>query len=390
MPGGPTSARAGSGRRGKGRMPKKGGKSAAPVDDEETIKRKTKRIKEIMESWLAEANIEPDTALVNKIYDSQGWPRNNGPDEPVMSNKLVFQGENREGSSGSDKISSVAVKQFGKAMKDMCPLHCNVKALCFWRLAVEDEGVKGIVEFAAKPPKPDVWEGLVNLELIECNLSHVACELLAERLRANIALRSLVLDFNPIGDAGVKHLAAGLRRNAKVSSLRLAYCGITSAAGPDIADGMIEGSKIKVLDLKGNRLGIHVPSSGHTVQGHALIPMFAALHNVVLETEDKLQAKALAKQREEARAAAAAVDEGGTAAEPAAPPAQPPGRPDQPKEFSLEYVLKFEHQVSVCLSVCFSPLLPPPTCPPPFSLPSLPASLPAPLPPSLPPTLHNN
>jgi hypothetical protein len=32
-------------------MPKKGGKSAAPVDDEETIKRKSKRIKEIMEHW---------------------------------------------------------------------------------------------------------------------------------------------------------------------------------------------------------------------------------------------------------------------------------------------------------------------------------------------------
>ena len=66
-------------------------------------------------------------------------------------------------------------------MKEMCPLHCNVKALCFWRLAVHDEGVKGIVEFAAKPPKLDVWEGLVNLELIECNLSHLACDLLAER-----------------------------------------------------------------------------------------------------------------------------------------------------------------------------------------------------------------
>ena len=95
-------------------MPKKGGKSAAPVDDEKTIEVKKKRIKEVMEHWLSEANIEPDNALVYKIYDSQGWPRNNGPDEPVMSNKLVFQGENREGSAGSDNISSVAVKQFGK------------------------------------------------------------------------------------------------------------------------------------------------------------------------------------------------------------------------------------------------------------------------------------
>ena len=53
-------------------------------------------------------------------------------------------------------------------MKEMCPLHCNVKALCFWRLAVQDEGVKGIVEFATKPPKLDVWEGLVCVCVCVC------------------------------------------------------------------------------------------------------------------------------------------------------------------------------------------------------------------------------
>lgn len=233
-------------------MPKKGAKGAAPVDDDVTISKKSKRVKEIMEKWLREANISADSALVYKIYDSQGWPRPNGPDGE-MTKKIVFAGENREGSSASDKISSVAVKQFGKAMKEMCPLHCNVKALAFWRLAVEDEGVKGIVEFAAKPPKPDVWEGLANLELIECNLSAVSCDLLGEKLATNIALKSLVLDFNPLGDDGVKILAEGLRKNSKLTTLQLAYCGITSASGQYLADGMIKGSKIKVLDLKGNR-----------------------------------------------------------------------------------------------------------------------------------------
>lgn len=172
-------------------MPKKGGKGAASADSEETIKFKSKRVKEIIEKWLHEANIDLDSALVNKIYDSQGWPRANGPEDAAMSNKLVFAGENREGSSSSDKISSIAVKQFGKAMKEICPLHANVKAICFWRLAVEDEGVKGIVEFAAKPPKPDVWEGLVNLELIECKITAVSCDLLGEKLRGSIPLKSL-------------------------------------------------------------------------------------------------------------------------------------------------------------------------------------------------------
>ena len=187
--------------------PKK--KGAGPADDPEVIKLKMKRIKEITEKWLHEANIEPDYVLVNKIYDSQGWPRPNGPDGAEMTSKLVFAGENREGSSAYDKISSVAVKQFGKAMKEMCPLHCNVQSLAFWQLEVEDEGVKGLVEFMGKLPKPDVWEGLVNLELISCHLTAASCELLAEKLAHNCALRSLVLDFNPIGDEGIKHLAAG-------------------------------------------------------------------------------------------------------------------------------------------------------------------------------------
>ena len=275
-------------------MPKKSGKSAVPVDDEETIKRKSKRVKEIVDGKMKEVNIEPDAALVNKIYDSQGWPRANGPEPPEMTMKLIFAGENREGSSSSDKISSVAVKQFGKALVDACPLHCNVKALAFWRLAVEDDGVKGIVEFVAKTPKPDVWpwEGLVNLELIECNLSAVSCQLLADELARNCALKSLVLDFNPIGDTGASILAQGLKRNSVLSTLKLAYCGITSAAAQPIADGLIQGSKIKILDLKGNRLGIHTSRSGQSLQGYAMIPMFAALRNTVVETESSLQAKA--------------------------------------------------------------------------------------------------
>jgi hypothetical protein len=41
---------------------------------------------------------------------------------------------------------------------------------------------------------------------------------------------------------------------------------LTSAAGPDVADGMIQGSKIKGLCLKGNRLGIHTAGNGQALQ----------------------------------------------------------------------------------------------------------------------------
>jgi hypothetical protein len=49
-------------------------------------------------------------------------------------------------------------------------------------------------------------------------------------------------------------LHARLRCNTKVSTLRLAYCSITSTAAHHIADGLIAGSKIKVKGL-GFRVG---------------------------------------------------------------------------------------------------------------------------------------
>jgi Ran GTPase-activating protein (RanGAP) involved in mRNA processing and transport len=90
----------------------------------------------------------------------------------------------------------------------------------------------------------------------------VSCQLLADELARNCALKSLVLDFNPIGDTGASILAQGLKRHSVLSTLKLAYCGITSAAAQPIADGLIQGSKIKILDLKGNRLGIHTAREG--------------------------------------------------------------------------------------------------------------------------------
>ena len=342
-------------------MPKKGGK-AAPVDDPETIAKKKKRIKEITDRWLNEANILPDKALVDKIYASQvrhvwskcrlerhavldallccmqGW----NEDDPKATDQLVFAAQNREGTSGPDvsKIDSLAVKQFGKAMKEMCPLHCKVKAMAFWRQAVEDEGIKGIVEFASKPPKPDVWEGLVALELVECNISAVGCDLLGEKLKVNIPLKSLCLDHNPIGNTGLQHLAEALKNNSKVTTLSLAWCGISSEAAHHIADGLIQGSKIKRLDLKGNRLGIHTAHNGQSLHGFSLIPIFAALQNPVAATLADLQAKARMLEEQEPSQERPPVSPAPAGEDAAAstPPPPPPPAPAYADE--LEALLK--------------------------------------------------
>lgn len=51
-------------------------------------------------------------------------------------------------------------------------------------------------------------------------------------LQENIPLRSLVLDFNKIGDKGAGYLATGLQTNTNLWTLRLAYCGLTAKVYP--------------------------------------------------------------------------------------------------------------------------------------------------------------
>lgn len=76
---------------------------------------------------------------------------------------------------------------------------------------------------------------LVVLELMNCEITPLGCEFLAKAL-CNIGtwgtlerpaqLSILKLDYNHIGDVGVKVLADSLR-NDKLTMVSLAYCNIT-------------------------------------------------------------------------------------------------------------------------------------------------------------------
>lgn len=280
----------------------------ASEEDEAARRHKMKRIKEVLEQFLTEANLPFDQILLNKIYDSQGWPRPGGPEDPVASQKLVIVGEETMGRMTPEQSldidseeaktaaaqaagTATGVKAAGKALKLVCPLHCVLNSICYWRMAVCDEGLKGLADFAVKV-KPGVWEGLVNLELQECQITAEGCDLLSEKLQENIPLRSLVLDFNKIGDKGAGYLATGLQTNTNLWTLRLAYCGLTAKSGEDLATGMIRGSKIRNLDVRGNQLGTYATSSGQIVKGSAVVPMMSGMTNHVLwrgANEEELQ-----------------------------------------------------------------------------------------------------
>jgi hypothetical protein len=42
------------------------------------------------------------------------------------------------------------VRALSRALKAMCPLHAAISSLCFWEVPVGDDGLKGLVDFAAK------------------------------------------------------------------------------------------------------------------------------------------------------------------------------------------------------------------------------------------------
>jgi len=72
-----------------------------------------------------------------------------------------------------------------------------------------------------------------------------------------MCLKSLSLDYNPLGDEGIAALADGLRWNCFLENLSVSYCGIGCYGAGALAQDVIanEYCKLTGLDLRGNELG---------------------------------------------------------------------------------------------------------------------------------------
>jgi hypothetical protein len=100
------------------------------------------------------------------------------------------------------------------SMVDACIKDAGVTSLCEILTIGETLGIKP-----------------ATLELISCDLSHLACEPLSVALSGggggNTALVSLVLDYNKnIKNIGLSSLCIGLRGNSTLKSLSLKSCGL--------------------------------------------------------------------------------------------------------------------------------------------------------------------
>jgi Ran GTPase-activating protein (RanGAP) involved in mRNA processing and transport len=133
-------------------------------------------------------------------------------------------------------------------------------ALSLQECSLGDDGAEQIIA-SALISNPD---GISTLSLRHNHITAAGARAIFTHLRtAADRLSELVLDYNPIGDAGVQPLPALLKdsSNGQLESLSLRYCGITSAGCRSISSALtkaqVKGADrgVRHLSLAGNAIG---------------------------------------------------------------------------------------------------------------------------------------
>jgi hypothetical protein len=224
------------------------GKGGKGKDGEVDLAVQMRKVKIEMGKAIVELQISPELE-VDKFLNSK-------IQECMLSSstKIIFSGDRSSppvhGASHRPTTTSMLdVMALSRVMKQLTPTILNFKTLCFWKTTIGDDGLKETCNNVLPLP------GLLNMEIIDCQVSTRGCEYLAQSLRTDtVKLAYLSLDFNCIGDEGVTMLAEGLKYNKDLSTLSLGYCKIGPAGGCIIGDQVIKCAMLKRLRLPGNRI----------------------------------------------------------------------------------------------------------------------------------------
>jgi Ran GTPase-activating protein (RanGAP) involved in mRNA processing and transport len=127
-----------------------------------------------------------------------------------------------------------------------------LRSFCVWRGSCGDEGATSLGDLLRQNPS------LKSLEILDSGVSVRGARAIGDALchpGGNCTLRYLLLDHNPLGDAGARALSEAMSGNPDLRILSLRY----NLIGPDGADALsrhvIGGMRLTELRLRGNRIG---------------------------------------------------------------------------------------------------------------------------------------
>ncbi|XP_042302837.1 NACHT, LRR and PYD domains-containing protein 12 isoform X2 [Sceloporus undulatus] len=155
------------------------------------------------------------------------------------------------------KLQSLDLDECGliaASCQDLIPVLSTSKTLRKLNLErnkLGDAGVKLLCE-GLKHPQCQ----LQTLLLTNCELGPACCGDLCSVLSTSQTLTELDLEYNQLEDFGVRLLCEGLKQpNCKLEKLGLAHCGITAASCGDLASVVTVKQTLKELVIEFNQLG---------------------------------------------------------------------------------------------------------------------------------------
>eukprot|EP01028_Stygiella_incarcerata_P002072 TRINITY_DN1386_c0_g2_i1.p1 TRINITY_DN1386_c0_g2~~TRINITY_DN1386_c0_g2_i1.p1 ORF type:complete len:344 (-),score=117.02 TRINITY_DN1386_c0_g2_i1:176-1207(-) len=221
----------------KGKGGKKGGKGKGDAKSGEDVKTPEEILDELLKKYKkACADVGADTIddFLKIIKESK-----DAEDGPILFSKVVL----------SRPILTAQLTPMLEVLSAYEPL----RQLLFWRSHVGDDGVHVLSEFMKQDQRVQL------LDLMDNGITDLGCLFIESFLgggsRVNSTLKSIVLDFNVIGNEGVFHLVRALRTGeAVVESLSLRFCGIGAVGGAELGGLLSVYDKLLDIDLQGNEM----------------------------------------------------------------------------------------------------------------------------------------
>jgi hypothetical protein len=155
-----------------------------------------------------------------------------------------------------DKIGEEGMIQFSKALKltNKNLGYKHLQSIRVWEGNIGNQGLRSFYNYIVETKNYNIN----ILEFINCGIEKLGCEFISRMLYPTLSynIKILILDYNKIGDEGLKELTKGLSCNITINYLSLNYCEITNDGMPYLKSIFEnDNSGLEKLYVQGNHIG---------------------------------------------------------------------------------------------------------------------------------------